>query len=96
METRIRNNMFSRLQIVLYRFAMCGVLPKTAVASAFERRDRIYMERSSTKHSAERILLESELQRWFAGQGVSEEGAATLGCEHAAGAAMPKPVESQR
>lgn len=34
------------------------------------------MERSSTCESADRISFESELRSWFAGQGVSEEGAA--------------------
>lgn len=34
------------------------------------------MERSSTCESADHISFESELRRWFRGQGVSEEGAA--------------------
>ena len=36
---------------------------------------RVYMERSGTCKSATRISLELELQNWFAGQGVSTEGA---------------------
>ena len=76
MVSLIHNNRFPLRQIVLWSFSICGASPKCSVASVFQPIDSAYMERSSTNSIADRILLESELRNWFAGQGVSGEGAA--------------------
>ena len=76
MVSLIQNNRFPLRQIEDWSFPIGGASPKCLVASVFQPIDSAYMERSSTKSINHRILLESELRNWFAGQGVSGEGAA--------------------
>lgn len=76
METRIRNKRLWVRRIVLCPFSNSSADPWLHTQVSFPHERRVYMERSNTSESANRISLESDLRNWFRGQGVSEEAAA--------------------
>ena len=66
--------------------------------SSAHRLGRVYMERNSHAANAERNFAESELRNWFAGQGVSEEGAerAVQLLDASSLLAQPRPSQCNR